>query len=104
MRLPAHLLTRYAQLPFSTTSADVNELFSADISGSIVKAEVATSNGRSRGYATVLFEKEDDAQAAVETFNGAEVGGRSIEVRFDRMAEKAEGVCACLTELPALGF
>lgn len=36
-----------------------------------------------RGFGTVRFHKKEDAQAAIQKFNGTELDGRTIEVRLD---------------------
>ena len=41
-------------------------------------------SGRSKGWATVRFETEEAAQAAIDRFNGTDFGGREVEVRIDR--------------------
>lgn len=45
-----------------------------------------TDGVRSKGYATVVMANAMDAQKAIELLNGAEVQGRIIEVRYDRLA------------------
>ena len=39
-----------------------------------------------RGFGTVRYSSPDDAQAATQIMNGAEIGGRTITVRIDRFA------------------
>ena len=39
-----------------------------------------------RGFGTVRYSTPDDAQAATQIMNGAEIGGRTITVRIDRFA------------------
>lgn len=43
-------------------------------------------DGRSRGFGTVLFASQDDAQTAVDMFNGYELRGRQLKVHFDKYA------------------
>ena len=45
-----------------------------------------TSCDACRGFGTVRYSTPDDAQAATQIMNGAEVGGRTITVRIDRFA------------------
>ncbi|KAJ3150285.1 hypothetical protein HDU86_006676 [Geranomyces michiganensis] len=70
-------------LPWSVSSQDLRDLFRE--AGTVTHAEVAQSPaGRSRGYGTVIFSTLDEAENAIETLNGYEWNGRSIEVREDR--------------------
>ncbi|KAI8812071.1 hypothetical protein BJ742DRAFT_794725 [Cladochytrium replicatum] len=75
-------------LPFSVGWQELKDLFRG--SGNVVRADVAmTPQGRSRGFGTVLFETEEEAQNAVAQFNNYELLGRKIEVREDRAASSA---------------
>lgn len=40
----------------------------------------------SRGYGTVRYETAEEAQAAIEHFNGSELEGRTLSVRLDKYA------------------
>lgn len=44
----------------------------------------ATAEGRSRGFGTVLFATADDALKALEMYDGYELKGRALKVRFDQ--------------------
>ena len=67
-------------LPFETTSADLEKLFSQ--AGQVESASVITDRmtGRSRGFAFVEIASEEEAGKAVEQLNGSDVGGRNIVV------------------------
>lgn len=41
-------------------------------------------SGRSKGFGTITFAKHDQAAQAIDEFNGADLDGRTIEVRWDR--------------------
>lgn len=70
-------------VPWSTTSAELKELFQQY--GEIVKAEVAVSaSGRSRGNGIVLFKKEEDAQTALTKVNGMTFKERELYVKEDK--------------------
>jgi RNA recognition motif-containing protein len=43
--------------------------------------------GRSKGFGFVEFESDDDAQKAIDLFNGKDFGGRSITVNEARPME-----------------
>ena len=39
-----------------------------------------------RGFGTVRYASKEDAEAAVEAMNNAQIGGRTVTVRIDRYA------------------
>lgn len=39
-----------------------------------------------RGFGTVRYASKEDADAAVEAMNNAQIGGRTVTVRIDRYA------------------
>jgi RNA recognition motif-containing protein len=58
--------------------------------GSVDRADVFMDHqGRSKGCGIVVFQYEDDAQAAIEKFNGTEIFGRRIDVRLDQRTERS---------------
>lgn len=71
-------------LPWTTTESDLSDSF-AEV-GTVTAATVSrfSDSGRSKGWATVRFETEEAAQAAIDRFNGTDFGGREVEVRIDR--------------------
>ena len=42
------------------------------------------ATGRARGFAFVEMQTEEDAQAAIQKFNGADMGGRALVVNEAR--------------------
>jgi len=69
-------------LPWRTSDADVEDLVRP--LGDFVRAGVAYEpNGRSKGFATVLYRTEDQAELAVSQLNNLEFQGRNLRVRFD---------------------
>jgi RNA recognition motif-containing protein len=76
-------------LPFSTTSDDLKNHFSA--AGNVVSAQVITDkfSGRSKGFGFVEMSSDEEAQKAIEMFNGSDMGGRSLAVNEAR--PKTEG-------------
>jgi RNA recognition motif-containing protein len=40
----------------------------------------------SRGYGTVRYETTEEAEGAIEQFNGYELEGRTLSVRLDKYA------------------
>ncbi|KAG8972414.1 hypothetical protein FRC05_010125 [Tulasnella sp. 425] len=60
--------------------------------GPVIRADVALGpDGRSRGFGTVLFQTEADADRAVKTLNGFEYNGRMIKVHHDRFTQTTTG-------------
>jgi len=69
-------------LPWRTSDADVEDLVRP--LGDVVRASIAYEpEGRSKGFATVLFRTEDQAEMAINQLNNLEFQGRSLRVRFD---------------------
>jgi RNA recognition motif-containing protein len=68
-------------LNYDTTEDDLIEAFEQD-GRKVVSARVMTDRdtGRSRGFAFVEMETEEDAQAAITAMNGAEIAGRALRV------------------------
>jgi RNA recognition motif-containing protein len=71
-------------LPWSTTSASLESLFSTH--GTVNSAEVISDRetGRSRGFGFVEMDSDDACQRAIEALNGTEVDGRAITVNEAR--------------------
>ena len=71
-------------LIYSVTEKDVLKLLSQ--AGRVRACELRkdSKTGQSRGSATVLFERKEDAQAAINMFHSCMYMGRSLTVRWDR--------------------
>lgn len=75
-------------LPFHIQWQDLKDLFRQ--AGAISRADVALgADGRSRGFGTVSFANEADAERAVRMFNGYEYNGRALKVHFDKFSAPA---------------
>lgn len=71
-------------LPWSFGDDDVFALFEGT---GATSAEVKSGyDGRSRGYAIVTFDSQEDASSAIDSVNGADADGRQVVCRFDRGA------------------
>ncbi|CAB9509256.1 Uncharacterized RNA-binding protein C328.05 [Seminavis robusta] len=69
-------------LSYETSWQDLKDHFRQ--CGDVERAEVMTNaEGRSKGFGTVRFMKEKEAEAAIERLNGQELQGRTLEVRYD---------------------
>ena len=71
-------------LPWSTTSSDLEAMFSPH--GAVRSAEVISDRetGRSRGCGFVEMETDDGLQAAINALNGQEINGRPLTVNEAR--------------------
>ena len=67
-------------LSFQTSSDDLNSLFAQ--AGTVESAAVVEDRetGRSRGFGFVEMSSKEEAQKAIEQFNGKEVNGRNLNV------------------------
>lgn len=77
-------------LPFSTTEAELQDLFAQY--GNIVSVKLITDRmtGRSKGIAFVEYSTEEEATAAIEALNNFELNGRAIVVNIARPQEPRE--------------
>jgi RNA recognition motif-containing protein len=71
-------------LPFSTTDAQLQEIFSAH--GTVESVRIITDkfSGRSRGFGFVEMSSSEEAQRAIQALNGTDLEGRSITVNEAR--------------------
>ena len=78
-------------LAFQTTSEELQALFAQ--AGTVESASVVEDRmtGRSRGFAFVEMSTADEANAAIEQFNGKEVGGRALKVNEAKPRENRGG-------------
>src|SRR5205809_5378250 len=67
-------------LDFRTSRDEVQSLFSQIGAIKDVFLPTDRDSGRPRGFAFVEFESDEDAQKAIEKFNGFELGGRALRV------------------------
>jgi len=78
-------------LPYSTTSSELEELFSPH--GAVDSAQVIMdrATGRSRGFGFVEMSSDDQARAAIEALDGHDMGGRSLTVNEARPRTERRG-------------
>ena len=78
-------------LAFQTTSEDLQALFAQ--AGTVESASVIEDrmSGQSRGFAFVEMASPEEANAAIEQFNGKEVGGRALKVNEAKPRENRGG-------------
>ncbi|HEX8559925.1 MAG TPA: RNA-binding protein [Pyrinomonadaceae bacterium] len=78
-------------LSFRTTSDELREIFSQ--AGEVENASVVEDRdtGRSRGFGFVEMATAEGAAAAIQQFNGKELGGRALTVNEARPREDRGG-------------
>ena len=78
-------------LAFQTTSEELQQLFAG--AGTVESASVVEDRmtGRSRGFAFVEMSTKEEAAAAIDQFNGKEVGGRALKVNEAKPRENRNG-------------
>ncbi len=77
-------------LPYSVTSAQLEELFSQV--GKISSLNLITDkfSGQSKGFAFLEMTTDDEANEAIKKFNGHEVDGRKMVVNEARPQENRD--------------
>jgi cold-inducible RNA-binding protein len=78
-------------LSFTSTEGDVLDLFKQ--AGNVVKCELIVDKftNKSRGFAFVEMATQEEANKAVQMFNGKELGGRALTVNEARPREERSG-------------
>jgi RNA recognition motif-containing protein len=71
-------------LPFRTTSSDLEELFAAHGTVSSANVIMDRETGRSRGFGFVELDDAAEAQRAIEALDGYELDGRRLRVNEAR--------------------
>ena len=74
-------------LPYATTDAQLQEIFSAH--GTVESARVITDKftGRSKGFGFVEMSSNEEAQKAIRALNGTDLEGRNLTVNEARPQE-----------------
>ena len=78
-------------LSFKTTSQELQQLFSQ--AGTVDSASVVEDRdtGRSRGFGFVEMATPEEANSAIEQFNGKDLGGRQLKVNEAKPRENRSG-------------
>lgn len=78
-------------LAYAVTDQELNELFAQ--AGTVASASVVNDRmtGRSRGFAFVEMSSDEEANKAIEMFNGQELKGRAITVNEARPPKAGGG-------------
>jgi RNA recognition motif-containing protein len=74
-------------LPYATTQDELKQAFMA--AGNVESVTILTDKmtGRSRGFGFVEMSSDDEAQKAIEMFNGKDFQGRKLTVNEARPME-----------------
>src|SRR6266576_495221 len=77
-------------LPFDTTEAQIKQLIAGD-KRTVRSVKIITDKetGRSRGFAFVDLDNDEEAKAAIAELNGKDFGGRPLKV--NEAEEKGQG-------------
>jgi RNA recognition motif-containing protein len=78
-------------LPFSTTEAELSNMFAAHGEVSSTKIITDRDTGRPRGFGFVEFSDSSAGEAAIKNLNGAMLNGRAIVVNEARPQERRGG-------------
>jgi RNA recognition motif-containing protein len=78
-------------LSFNTSSEDLQQLFSQ--AGTVESASVVEDRdtGRSRGFGFVEMSSKEEGEAAIQKFNGTDLGGRALNVNEAKPREDRGG-------------
>ena len=78
-------------LSYSTTDEDLEGAFASH--GAVTSAQVVTDRdtGRSRGFGFVEMTSQEEAEAAIQAMNGANLQGRPLRVNESRPREGGGG-------------
>ena len=78
-------------LSFDTTENDLQDLFSKQGPVTEVNLIQDHATGRPRGFAFVTMATPEGAQAAIQSLNGSDFGGRPLTVNESRPREERGG-------------
>jgi len=74
-------------IPYSTTEASLSELFAKAGTVSSASIIIDRMTGRSKGFGFVEMSNDDEAQAAINMYNGQDFEGRKLTVNVARPLE-----------------
>jgi cold-inducible RNA-binding protein len=78
-------------LPFSATNESLSEMFASF--GNVSSSKIVTDRdtGRSKGFGFVEMDDSSEADSAIESLNGKDMGGRALTVNEARPMEPRTG-------------
>lgn len=77
-------------LPFTTTSESLSEMFASYGQVDSSKIVMDRDTGRSKGFGFVEMSVSDEADSAIEKLHGSDFGGRALTVNEARPMEKKD--------------
>ncbi|MGE9297185.1 MAG: RNA recognition motif domain-containing protein [Puniceicoccales bacterium] len=75
-------------IPYDLTDDELMGIFGAHGEVTSAKVIIDRETGRSKGFAFVAMANEEEANAAVDALNGADIGGRPAKVNIARPREE----------------
>ena len=78
-------------LSFETSSSELQTLFAQTGTVESVSLIEDRETGRSRGFGFVEMATKDEGAAAIQRFNGQELGGRTLKVNEAKARENRTG-------------
>jgi RNA recognition motif-containing protein len=78
-------------LSFETTSNELQSLFAQAGTVENVSLIEDRETGRSRGFGFVEMQTKEEGAAAIQQFNGTELGGRALKVNEAKQRENRAG-------------
>jgi RNA recognition motif-containing protein len=78
-------------LSFETTSNELQTLFAQAGTVESVSLIEDRESGRSRGFGFVEMQTKEEGAAAIQQFNGTELGGRALKVNEAKQRENRAG-------------
>ena len=78
-------------LPYQTTEQELVDLFQQSGNVTLATVIIDRATGRSKGFGFVEMSNDQEAQSAIERFNGTSMGNRTITVNEARERPAAGG-------------
>jgi cold-inducible RNA-binding protein len=78
-------------LAFETSSNDIQQLFAQAGTVESVSLIEDRETGRSRGFGFVEMQTKEEGAAAIQQFNGKDLGGRTLKVNEAKPRENRNG-------------
>ncbi len=78
-------------LSFDTSSSDLHTMFAQTGTVESVSLIEDRETGRSRGFGFIEMSTKEEGAAAIQKFNGQEVGGRALKVNEAKPRENRYG-------------
>ena len=75
-------------LSFDTTENDLSDAFAAHGTVTETNLMMDRTTGRSRGFAFITMSTVEEAQKAIESMNGNDMGGRALTVNVAKPREE----------------